>query len=148
MKSLDSEITISTDKTKLDMNFIQRFLKEESHWATNRSPETIKRSIENSLCFGAYIQEKQVGFARVVTDYSTFSWVCDFFTDPKYRGKGVGKQLIKAVVNHESLKTGLMILATRDAHGLYSRYGNFSSLENVERFMQRKLYPSTPNPNF
>ena len=81
-----------------------------------------------------------MGFARVVTDYSTFSWLCDVFTDPKHRGKGVGKQLVEAVVNHESLrKTGLMILATRDAHGLYSRYGGFVPIENVERFMQRKL---------
>jgi GNAT superfamily N-acetyltransferase len=79
-----------------------------------------------------------VGFARVVTDYSTFSWGCDVFTDPRYRGEGVGKELVKAVINHESLKTGLMILATRDAHDLYSRYGGFSLLENVERFMQRK----------
>ena len=81
-----------------------------------------------------------MGFARVVTDYSTFSWLCDVFTDPKYRGKGVGKQQVEAVVNHESLrKTGLMILATRDAHALYSRYGGFVPIENVERFMQRKL---------
>jgi GNAT superfamily N-acetyltransferase len=140
MMTLGSEITVSTDKTKLDMNFIQKFLIEESHWASNRAPETIKRSIANSLCFGAYIQDKQVGFARVVTDYSTFSWLCDVFTDPKHRGKGVGKQLIEAVINHESLKkTGLMILATRDAHGLYARYGGFTPIENVERFMQRKL---------
>jgi GNAT superfamily N-acetyltransferase len=140
MITLDLEITVSTDKTKLDVNFIQRFLQNESHWATNRSTETIKRSIENSLCFGAYIQDKQVGFARVVTDYSTFSWLCDVFTDPKHRGKSIGKQLVEAVVNNESLKkTGLMILATRDAHGLYSRYGGFSPIENVERFMQRKL---------
>lgn len=137
---MSSEITVNTDKTKLDMMFIQRFLKEESHWASNRSPETVKRSIENSLCFGAYIKDKQVGFARVVTDYSTFSWLCDVLTDPKHRGKGVGKQLVEAVVNHESLrKTGLIILATRDAHGLYSRYGGFSLLENVERYMQRRL---------
>jgi len=140
MITLGSEITVNTDKTKLDTNFIQKFLIEDSHWASNRSPETIKKSIENSLCFGAYISDKQVGFARVVTDYSTFSWLCDVFTDPKHRGKDVGKQLVEAVVNHESLrKTGLMILATRDAHGLYSRYGGFVPLENVERFMQRRL---------
>jgi GNAT superfamily N-acetyltransferase len=140
MITLGSEITVNTDKTKLDTDFIQKFLKEESHWASNRSTETIKRSIDNSLCFGAYIQDKQVGFARVVTDYSTFSWLCDVFTDPKHRGKGIGKQLVEAVVNHESLrKTGFMILATRDAHSLYSRYGGFSPIENVERFMQRKL---------
>jgi GNAT superfamily N-acetyltransferase len=140
MITLGSEITVNTDKTKLNTNFIQKFLIEESHWASNRSPETIKKSIENSLCFGAYISDKQVGFARVVTDYSTFSWLCDVFTDPKHRGKGVGKQLVEAVVNHESLRnTGLMILATRDAHGLYSRYGGFVPIENVERFMQRRL---------
>jgi GNAT superfamily N-acetyltransferase len=140
MITLGSEITVNTDKTKLDTKFIQQFLIEESHWASNRSLETIKRSIENSLCFGAYISDKQVGFARVVTDYSTFSWLCDVFTDPKHRGKGVGKQLVEAVVNHEPLrKTGLMILATRDAHGLYSRYGGFEPIENVERFMQRRL---------
>jgi GNAT superfamily N-acetyltransferase len=81
-----------------------------------------------------------VGFARVVTDYSTFSWLCDVFTDQKHRGKGVGKQLVEAIVNHESLRnTGLMILATRHAHGLYSRYGGFMPIENVERFMQRRL---------
>ncbi len=137
---LGPEITVSTDKAKLDTSFIQKFLIEESHWARNGSPETIKKSIENSLCFGAYVQEKQVGFARVVTDYSTFSWLCDVFTDPKHRQKGVGKQLVEAVVTNESLrKTGLMILATRDAHGLYSRFGSFSPIENVERYMQKRL---------
>jgi len=137
---MNIEITINTDKKKLDITFIQKFLKEESHWAKGRSDETIKRSIENSLCFGAYIQDKQVGFARVVTDYSTFSWLCDVFTDPNQRGKGIGKKLVKAMVNYESIrKTGLMILATRDAHGLYSRYGGFVPIENVERWMQRNL---------
>jgi GNAT superfamily N-acetyltransferase len=136
---LDSEITISTDKTKLDLNFIQKFLNEESYWAADRSLETIKKSIENSLCFGAYIQEKQVGFARVVTDYSTFSWICDVFISQKCRGKGIGKQLLKAVLNNESLKTGLIMLTTRDAYEFYLRYGGFSALENFERFMQRRL---------
>ena len=135
---------VCTDKSRLDLSFIQRFLREESHWAANRSAETILKSIENSLCFGAYVGDVQVGFARVVTDYSTFSWLCDVFTDPKYRGLGVGKMLVEAVVNHEPLKkAGLMLLATKDAHGLYSKYGGFSGIENVERYMQRKLQDSS-----
>ena len=79
-----------------------------------------------------------MGFARVVTDYATFTWVCDVFSDPEYRGMGVGKKLVKAITEHPELQEGLMLLKTKDAHGLYARYGNFGDPDYPERFMQRK----------
>ncbi|MCW4012865.1 MAG: GNAT family N-acetyltransferase [Candidatus Bathyarchaeota archaeon] len=133
-----TQIEINTDKTRLDIDFIQWFLNEQSHWAKNRTRETIEKSIKNSLCFGAYHEDKQVGFARVVSDYATFSWVCDVFSHPDYRGMGIGKKLVQAIRNHEQLQDGLMLLKTKDAHKLYSRYGNFGTPELIERFMQQK----------
>ena len=130
-------IEISTDKTRLDPDYIQWFLNEHSHWATNRTRETINKSIENSLCFGAYINSKQVGFARVVTDYATFSWVCDVFSDPAHRGKGIGKKLVEAITEHPGVQDGLMMLKTKDAHGLYERYGGFGKPRLLERYMER-----------
>ncbi len=131
------EITISTDKKRLDTDFIQRFLNEHSHWAAKRTRETIEKSIENSLCFGAYLDDKQVGFARVVSDYATFSWVCDVFSHPEYRGLGVGKKLVEAIISHDELQDGLMMLKTKDAHGLYARYGGFGEPRLLERYMER-----------
>ena len=114
------------------------YLSQRSYWAQGRSLETVEKSIANSLCFGVYDDERQMGFARVVTDYATFAWLCDVFVDEAYRGRGLGKRLIEAVVAHPDLQNMRnFILATRDAHDLYRRYGGFEPLTNPERWMAR-----------
>ena len=98
----------------------------------------VKTSLENSLCFGVYHSAQQVGFARVVTDTVTFAWLCDVFILPDQRGKDLGKWLIQCVVSHPNLKAiRRMLLATRDAHGLYREYGGFSPLAEPGRWMER-----------
>jgi GNAT superfamily N-acetyltransferase len=129
------EIIISTDKSLLDMDVIYQFL-SHSYWAEGRPPEVIRRSVENSLCFGVYLDKKQIGFARVVTDYATFAWIADVFIIKEYRGKGYSKQLMKTILEFpELLKLKRWLLATRDAHKLYSRFG-FGELNSPGRFME------------
>ncbi len=135
----ENGLTISTDRALLDVDFIHAYLSEESYWAKGRSRAVTERAIAQSLCFGAYDGRQQVGFARVVTDYATFGWLCDVFVDDAYRGRGLGKQLVEAVVNHEEL-AGIrrLMLATRDAHDLYRRYGGFEALTSPERWMVKE----------
>lgn len=129
---------ISTDKTKLDLNLIHEYLSQRSYWARGRSLITVQNSIEHSLCFGVYNDTQQVGFARVVTDYATFAWLCDVFILETHRGKNLGKWLIECVTVHPGLQ-GLFVLATRDAHELYRRYGGFENLLAPERWMARQM---------
>jgi GNAT superfamily N-acetyltransferase len=130
---------ISTDKARLDIERIHDFLCRSSYWAQGRSMEKVRASVENSLCFGAYDGLAQVGFARVVTDCATFAWLCDVFVLESHRGRGLGKQLIQAVVEHPALRDlRLMILATRDAQSLYSEYGGFRTIEVGDRWMIRR----------
>ena len=126
--------TISTDSTRLDIDAIFDFLSRSS-WANDRKRERIERSLGNSLVFGMYDGEKQIGLARVVTDDATFAWLCDVFIDDTYRGKGLGKWLMETILRHPDLQ-GLSrwLLATRDAHGLYSQFG-WKPLEKPERWM-------------
>jgi len=133
------EYTLSTEKSRLDLLVLHEYLSKTAYWALGRSHETVGKSIEHSLCFGIYAQDgKQVGFARVITDYATFAWLCDVFVLESHRGKGLGKWLVEAVVNHPDLQ-GIkrILLATRDAHELYRRYGGFEMLEAPERWMAR-----------
>ncbi len=130
--------TISTDRALLDVDFIHEYLSGQSYWAAGRSRAVTEKAIANSLCFGVYEHGRQVGFARVVTDYATFAWLCDVFIDSAYRGRGLGKRLVEAVVNHEDLAhVRRLVLATHDAHELYRRYGGFESLTAPERWMVR-----------
>ena len=132
------QFRISTDKSQLDLTIISNWLSKESYWATNRSLETIKLSIENSLCFGVYEEQRQIGFARIVTDYATFAWLCDVFILNDYKGKGLGKWLVETITTQPVLKNlRSFILATRDAHGLYERYGGFKLLEEPTKWMAR-----------
>lgn len=133
--------TVSTDPERLDRELIARFLAEESYWATGRPAEVIDRSIEGSLCFGLYARAGQLGFARVVTDWATFAWVCDVFVVPEARGRGLGVWLMECVVAHPELQ-GIRrwMLATRDAHELYRKVG-FSELPEPSRFMIRQEPP-------
>src|SRR5512142_2033093 len=135
---IEDECEISTDKNKLDLTVIHDFLANESYWAKGIPMEVMKRSIENSLCFGVYHQGRQVGFARVVTDYATTAYVGDVFIRESYRGRGLGKRLIKAVVDHAALEgLRLWFLGTKDAHGLYRKFGFKSAAETpvMERLM-------------
>lgn len=128
---------ISTDRARLDPGAIHDYL-SRSYWAQGRSAATIQKSIEHSLCFGLYAGEQQVGFARVVTDYATFAWLCDVFILESHRRRGLGKWLIESVVAHPDLRGFRnFLLATRDAHELYRRYGGFDSLEKPEKWMRR-----------
>jgi GNAT superfamily N-acetyltransferase len=93
------EFTISTDKSRLDIEVIHSFL-DRSYWAAGRSGETIRRSIENSLPFGVYKGDQQVGFARVITDYATFAWIADVFILDPFQGQGLGKWLMEVIIAH------------------------------------------------
>src|SRR4051812_20829395 len=118
------DYVISTDRERLDVRAIHEFLADESYWARGVTREVVEKSIANSLPFGAYRGDEQVGFARVVTDRATFAWLADVFVLPSARGGGLGKALIETVVGHPDV-SGVRrhLLATRDAHGLYERFG-------------------------
>src|SRR5580693_2069761 len=126
---------ISTDRSKLDVDVIHRFL-ARSYWAEGIPRETVMRSIENSLCFGVYDNAHQIGFARVITDFATYAYVADVFILEPYRERGLGKELMASIMAHPDLQ-GLRrwSLATRDAHGLYTQFG-FAALENPSRTME------------
>ena len=126
---------ISSSKPLLQLTVIHDFLKK-SYWAKDIPIEIVKRSIENSLCFGVYEDGKQVGFARVISDYATFAYLADVFILEEYRGRGLSKQLMDAIMAHPDLQ-GLrkFLLATRDAHGLYAQYG-FKPLAMPDRVVE------------
>lgn len=127
---------ISTDKNKLQTDVIHQYLNKESYWAANIPLETVVRCIQGSICFGIYENEKQVGFARVVSDTGSFAYLADVFILNEHRGKGLSKWLMQVILAHPNLQ-GLRrwMLATRDAHTLYAQFG-FTSLDNPDRFMQ------------
>lgn len=128
---------ISDDSSRLDFDVIQGFLRDDSYWAQNRTPDQTRTAIENSLCFGVYDGDRQVGFGRVVSDHATFAYIGDVFVIPEYRGRGLSKWLMQVMVEHPTLQ-GLRrwVLATRDAHGLYQQF-EFSDLRHPERWMER-----------
>jgi GNAT superfamily N-acetyltransferase len=127
---------ISTDPSLLQIDVIYRYLSEESYWANGIPRDRVETSIRHSLCFGMYHENEQVGFARVVTDFARYAYLCDVFVLPKYRGQGLGKWLVETVVSHPTLsQLARITLGTRDAHGLYAQYG-FQLLQSPERHME------------
>jgi GNAT superfamily N-acetyltransferase len=128
---------ISTDRARLDIPRVHRFLSTEAYWSPGVQRDVVERSIENSICFGVYDDAtgEQIGFARAVTDRSTFAWIADLYIEEPHRGHGLGKRLVTAILEHPELQ-GLrrVMLATADAHGLYRQFG-FIQLEGDERFM-------------
>jgi len=129
------EFQISTDPARIDLDTVHGFL-TASYWARGIPRETVERSIENSLCFGIYHGDRQVGFARVVTDRATFAYLGDVFVLPDYRGHALSKWMMECIMAHSDLQ-GLRrwMLATQDAHGLYRQYG-FTELKAPQRWME------------
>lgn len=130
-------LRVSTDKSELDIALIHGFLSEQSTWARGISRPLVERAIEHSLCFGGFVEGRQIAFARVITDCATFANLVDVFVLPSHRGRGHSKALMDAVMSHPQLQ-GLrrFTLATGDAHGLYARFG-FSSPARPQSLMER-----------
>lgn len=128
---------ISTDDSRLDLPLIHEFLATQSYWAQGRQLATVQRALRGSLNFGVYSGSTQVAFARVVSDFATFAWLADVFVLPEYRGRGISKWLVEVIMSHPELQ-GLRrwVLATRDAHDLYRRFG-FKELDDPGRWMER-----------
>jgi GNAT superfamily N-acetyltransferase len=136
MEAQKGSYIISTDRSRIDVNMLHDFL-SHSYWAEGIPMDVVKKSIENSLCFGVYLLDKQVGFARVVTDFATYAYLADVFIIPEERNKGLSKLLLQEILDHPELQ-GLrrFMLATRDAHELYTKYG-FTLLKKPGRWMER-----------
>lgn len=121
------------------MGLVHDFL-SRSYWATGRSREIVERSIQNSICFGAYVGNRQVAFARVVSDRAVFGYLADVFVIPEFRGKGISKALMQAIVDHPDVRRlQVFLLRTQDAHGLYSKFG-FEPIRRPEEMMGRYAY--------
>lgn len=134
-EDLASQFSISTDKSQLDLEMIDNFLKT-SYWAKDIPKSIVEKSIAHSLCFGVYDKEQQIGFARVISDYATFAYLADVFILESYRGQGLGKWLIQSILAHSELQNlRKFLLGTWDAHELYRQFG-FNSLNRPERYME------------
>jgi len=142
------DYVISDDPARLDIAAIHRFLSTETYWAEGRTVETVQRSVSNSLPFGLYRGEEQIGFARVVTDYATFAWVADVFIIDGFRGRGLAKWLMEVILAHPRLQGfRRWVLATKDAHELYRQFG-FRELHRPERWMERPDPKMQENPDY
>ena len=127
---------VTTDASRLDIDYIHAFL-TESYWARGIPRDVVARAIENSLNFGLFEGERQVGFARAITDRAWYAYIADVFVDEAHRGKGLGKLIMEAVTSHPELQNlRRMMLGTADAHGLYRQFG-FTDVEKPERWMER-----------
>jgi ribosomal protein S18 acetylase RimI-like enzyme len=135
---ISSEFEISTDPARIDAALVHGYL-STSYWAQGRSRTAVERSIRNSFCFGVYRCGSQVAFGRVITDFTVFAYLADIFVVPEYRGRGVGKTLVRAMLEHPELQgLQVILLRTRDAHGLYKQFG-FETLPRPEEMMGRYL---------
>lgn len=127
---------VSDEPGRLDRARVWRFLAQQSYWAAGIPRSTVENAMDHSLCFGLYRAGAQVGFARVVTDRSTFAYLCDVFVEDGSRGAGLGEWLVSCVLAHPELQ-GLrrICLMTRDAHGLYERFG-FRPMPDPSRYLE------------
>jgi GNAT superfamily N-acetyltransferase len=141
IKTKISDVKISTHKSKLSKFDIHRFL-TKSYWAEGIPLSAIINQIKNSFCFGIYHHKKQIGYARVITDYVSFAYLCDVFIIEEYRGLGLSKNLMDEILNHPKLKNvKSWMLATKDAHGLYKKYG-FQPLDEPAKYMCKNKFTS------
>lgn len=130
----------STDKNKLQLNYIHQYLSIESYWSKNIPLHIVEKSIEGSLCYAVYHKNQQVGFARVITDSATFAYLADVFIDKEHRGKGLSKDLMRFILESDYTKViRRFMLATLDAHSLYAQFG-FESQEGNKRLMGIKFF--------
>ena len=133
----DGDILVTTDPARLDLATIHGFL-SGSYWAKGIPREVVERSIRHSICFGAFEGDRQVGFARVVSDRATFAYVADVFVLDRHRGRGIGKRIMACMTSHPELQDlRLWTLFTRDAHGLYRQHG-FHEARYPDRLMERR----------
>lgn len=128
--------SISTDKSKLDIPVIHQYLSRESYWSQNIPVERIQKSIENALCFGIYHNDQQIGYAKVISDFSTMAYLGDVFVLESYRGKGLSKWLMETIMSHPELQDlRRWILLTADAHELYQKYG-WKPIASPDKWME------------
>jgi len=128
-------LLLSTDRARLDLNAIHGFL-TRSYWAAGIPRDTVARSIENSLCFGIYAEGRQIGFARVISDFATYAYIGDVFVVESHRGQGLGKWLMQCILNHPQLQNlRRWSLMTSDAHGLYAQFG-FAPARSPKAYME------------
>ena len=132
------EYLISTEKSKINVDAVHNYLCHTSYWAKGRNLERVKKSIENSICFGLCDSENNMlGFARVVTDKVVFAYLMDLFIFEEHQGKGLGTKLVKHITEQPDLQVRLWFLATVTAHGLYKKFG-FSNLDDPDRYMFKR----------
>ncbi|MFA7228603.1 MAG: GNAT family N-acetyltransferase [Melioribacteraceae bacterium] len=130
-----TDIIISTDRRKLQTGKIHKFL-TEAYWSKGISAGRVKKAIAGSICFGVYLKKKQIGFARVISDKTSLAYIADLFIIEEYRGRGLSKLLVKSILNHHELsEVKAWMLATKDAHGLYAKFG-FKALSEPAKFMR------------
>ncbi|MFD0618172.1 GNAT family N-acetyltransferase [Paenibacillus sp. GCM10027629] len=134
MNVVFGDFLISTDRLKLDFDKIYQLL-STTYWADKRPVDKVRKSIEHSLCYGVYQGNRQIGFARVITDWATTYWLCDVVIDSEFRGQGIGKKFIDTIIHSEELQGLSGFLGTADAHGLYEQYG---FVKDDNRFMVRR----------
>ena len=138
-------VEFSTDRNRLDVSMIHAFL-TNSYWVPGISRASVEKCINHSLCFGAYLNGRQIGFARAVTDFVRYAHLLDVFVLPEFRGRGIGKLLMDNILAHPELQTIVRYtLGTQDAHGLYAQYG-FTAPANPERQMELLRQPEPPVP--
>lgn len=131
---MERQLEISTDPARLDVGLVCEYL-QGAYWSSGRRRSVIERAMKNSFCFGAYLEGQQVAFARVVSDRAVFAHLMDVFVLPQFRGRGISRTLLRAILDHPELQNlRVFLLATRDAHGLYSKFG-FRPLHEPDRWM-------------
>ncbi len=136
------DISYTIDKNQLDIDFIHDFLCHKSYWANGLPLDILKIAIENSLCFGVFNHNKQIGFARVVTDFTSFGYLCDLFIDESYRNQGIASKFMHYILDNDTVKQLKRFnLVTTDAHELYQKVG-FTLLKNPERHMEIVKMPA------
>ncbi|WP_160717876.1 GNAT family N-acetyltransferase [Chitinophaga solisilvae] len=132
----NTAVVIKAGKEQMDIPLIHRFLDQDSYWAKGISYELVENSLSGSFCMGAFIDDRQVGFGRLITDYHTFGWLADVFVLPEHRGKGISRQLLAFLLEQPWAKRlRRIMLNTLDAHGLYRQY-QFENLHNPQLLME------------